>query len=71
MQSTALAESGWHALFHCLSGMPWFGWIAIVAIVSGTLSSALQARIRHAERMEMIRMGMNPDGGPKQPQAEV
>lgn len=46
-----------------LHAIPWWAWIAIVAIVSGTISGIVQMRHKHAERMEMIRQGMNPDGG--------
>ena len=48
-------------LFHWLSGMPWFGWVAIVAIVSGCITGIVKMRYQHAERMEMIRHGINPD----------
>jgi hypothetical protein len=44
-----------------LSTIPWFGWIAIVAIVCSAVSQCLRWRYQHAERMEMIRQGMNPD----------
>jgi hypothetical protein len=50
-------------VIHWLSGMPWFGWIAMVAIVCGCVSGIIQMRHKHIERMEMIRHGMNPDGG--------
>ncbi len=42
-------------------GMPWFGWIAIVAIVSGTITTILKMRMTHHERIEMVRQGMHPD----------
>jgi hypothetical protein len=41
--------------------LPWFAWIAIVAIVSGTVSDFAKRSIRHRERMAMIRAGMHPD----------
>jgi hypothetical protein len=44
-----------------LDSIPWFGWIAIVAIVSGTVSGAFSSWMRHRERMAMIQQGMNPD----------
>jgi hypothetical protein len=44
-----------------LTTMPWFGWVAIAAIVSGCLSGILKMRYQHLERIEMIRQGMNPD----------
>jgi hypothetical protein len=48
-------------LFQWLSTIPWFGWVAVTAIVCGSLSSIFQQYFRHAERIEMIRQGMNPD----------
>lgn len=44
-----------------LGRMPWFGWIAIVAIVSGCFTGTIAGWQRHRERMEMIRLGMHPD----------
>lgn len=44
-----------------LSSIPWFGWIAIVAIVCSAVSQWMRWRFQHVERMEMIRQGMNPD----------
>jgi hypothetical protein len=48
--------------------MPWYGWVAIVAIVSGCITSMVNRHYQHAERMEMLRHGINPDqGGGKPP----
>jgi hypothetical protein len=44
-----------------LLSIPWFAWIAIVAIVSGCMSSAVAACFKHRERMAMISQGMHPD----------
>ena len=44
-----------------LDGIPWFGWIAIVAIVCGFISGLAKIGCRHRERIEMIRHGMYPD----------
>ena len=44
-----------------LNALPWFAWIAIVAIVCGTTGDLLKRSIKHRERMAMIRQGMNPD----------
>jgi hypothetical protein len=44
-----------------LNAMPWFAWIAIVAIVCGTIGDLLKRSIRHRERMAMIQQGINPD----------
>jgi hypothetical protein len=42
-------------------GIPWFAWIAIIAIVMGGIGQILRQRNKHVERMEMIRQGINPD----------
>ncbi|WP_435005087.1 hypothetical protein P12x_002978 [Tundrisphaera lichenicola] len=44
-----------------LTGIPWFAWIAIVAIVCGSISAIIAQCQRHFERMAMIQHGMNPD----------
>lgn len=44
-----------------LSSMPWFGWIAIVAMVVGGVNTLVAGWIRHVERMALIRQGINPD----------
>jgi len=54
-------------LFHWLGGMPWYGWVAIIAIVTGCLTSILKRHYEHAERMEMIRQGINPNFDGKKP----
>jgi hypothetical protein len=48
------------ALSNLIAGMPWFGWVAIVAIVMGVTYSIVLASMRHTERMEQIRQGMDP-----------
>lgn len=50
-------------LSHLFSALPWWAWIAIVAMVCGSTTDFLKRRYRHLERMEMIRQGINPDGG--------
>ncbi|QDV36642.1 hypothetical protein [Tautonia plasticadhaerens] len=47
--------------FVLLDNIPWFAWIAIVAIVFGSLSGVFAAWFKHRERMAMIQQGMNPD----------
>jgi hypothetical protein len=42
------------------SGIPWFAWIAIVAIIGGTVRQIIVTSHKHQERMEMIRQGMDP-----------
>jgi uncharacterized membrane protein (DUF106 family) len=44
-----------------LTSLPWFAWIAIVAIVSGMIGGVVKTMIIHRERMAMIRQGMHPD----------
>lgn len=46
---------------HLLTSLPWFAWIAIVAIICGCIKGLAAMRYRHLERIEMIRQGMNPD----------
>ena len=46
-----------------LQAMPWWAWISIVAIVCGAVTQVLKMQHAHAERIEMIRQGINPDGG--------
>ena len=46
-----------------LQAMPWWAWISIVVIISGAVTQVVKMQHAHAERMEMIRQGMNPDGG--------
>jgi hypothetical protein len=41
--------------------LPWFAWIAIVAIVSSTVGGIVKTLIIHRERMAMIRQGIPPD----------
>ncbi len=44
-----------------LNALPWFAWIAIVAIISGTIDGIAKRTIKHRERMAMIQHGMYPD----------
>jgi hypothetical protein len=54
-------------VIHWLGGMPWFGWIAIVAIVSGCVTGTISSVLSHRQKMEMIRQGMHPDTPPPAP----
>jgi hypothetical protein len=49
------------AVQQLVSAMPWYGWIAIVAILGGTISGVIKLVFQHRERMAMIAQGMNPD----------
>ncbi len=51
-------------LAQILGALPWFAWVAIVAIVFGCLSGIIQGARTHRERLEMIRQGMHPDAQP-------
>jgi hypothetical protein len=53
-----------------LSLMPWYGYVAIVAIVCGSVSGFFKMRCQHAERMAMIQQGMNPDAPDSKPLAQ-
>ena len=44
-----------------LTSMPWFAWVAVVAVISGCISGILKMKHQHTERMAMIQQGMNPD----------
>ena len=44
-----------------IGSIPWFGWIAIVAIVTGSIAGIFNSWVRHRERMAMIYQGMHPD----------
>jgi hypothetical protein len=44
-----------------LASIPWYAWVAIVAIICGTVSKLIAMSHRHRERMMMIQAGMRPD----------
>lgn len=46
-----------------LTAIPWYAWVAIVAIIGGTVSGIVKVVLRHQERMERIRRGMDPGAG--------
>lgn len=43
-----------------LTSIPWFAWVAIVAIIGGITSGIIKMILRHSERMEMIERGIDP-----------
>lgn len=47
-----------------LAPIPWFAWIAIIAIVCGAVTKVVAMSHRHRERMMMIQAGMHPDESP-------
>ncbi len=59
------------ALKSVLLTIPWFAWIAIVAIISETVKKTICLSHRHRERMAMIQMGMNPDAPPIRPWSDM
>jgi hypothetical protein len=44
-----------------LGALPWFAWIAIVAVICGSVTKMIAMSHAHAERMAMINGGINPD----------
>lgn len=48
-----------------LVGIPWFAWIAIVAMLFGMVKAVIQMNHSHEERMERIKQGMDPDHDPQ------
>ena len=52
-----------HDIFEFMSQIDWFWLMVIVAIICGCVSGTVRMRHQHLERMELIRQGMNPDGG--------
>ncbi len=48
-------------LFDFFMTIPWYAWVAIVAIVSGVGGGLLTRLLEHRERMAMIRQGIHPD----------
>ena len=51
-------------MYSILSGLPWFAWIPIVAIICGCLVGVVMFVVnaihRHEERMAMIKQGLDP-----------
>ncbi len=43
-----------------LRAIPWYAWVAIVAILAGAFQSTVKAIHRHEEKMAMIKQGMDP-----------
>jgi hypothetical protein len=48
-------------LMTLIQHIPWFAWIALAGITSGTLCGLVRMIIVHRERIAMIRCGMDPD----------
>lgn len=48
-------------LIDFLMTIPWYAWVAIVAILSGCITGLVSGARQHRERLEMIRQGMHPD----------
>ncbi len=44
-----------------LDSIPWYGWVAIVAIVFGSIQAMVKMNLRHKERMAMIQRGLDPN----------
>jgi hypothetical protein len=43
-----------------LNSMPWYAWIAVVAIVCGCVTRVIAMSHKHSERMAMIQAGRDP-----------
>jgi hypothetical protein len=52
--------AAFEAFWNFLSRIPWYAWIAIVVLVGGIIRQLVSMSHKHAERMEMIRQGMDP-----------
>jgi len=44
-----------------LESIPWYGWVAIIAIVSGCAVQITRRAHEHEERMAKIERGLDPD----------
>lgn len=67
-QTAAQAHAHDSSLFsRVLLSIPWWAWIAIVAIISSCLGETFKAVLRHNERMALIRMGLHPDAPAEPP----
>ena len=40
--------------------IPWYAWVAIIAILAGAFQTVVKAIHRHEEKMAMIKWGMDP-----------
>jgi hypothetical protein len=49
-----------------LPAMPWYAWVAIAAILGGSLTGVARVLTQHRERMAMIQQGIHPDA-PRDP----
>ncbi len=51
-------------MYEILARLPWVAWVPIVAIICGSLVCVVMFVVnaihRHAERMEMIKQGLDP-----------
>lgn len=47
--------------------IPWFAWVAMLAIAGGMVSGIVKMIIVHRERMAMIHRGIDPDAPARRP----
>lgn len=47
-------------MYDILTSIPWYGWVAIVAIVCSAIVKVFSGIHRHEERMAMIEKGQDP-----------
>jgi hypothetical protein len=52
--------AAFEGFWNFLSGIPWWAWIPIIAIIAGSIRQLVAMSHKHQERMEMIRQGMDP-----------
>ena len=50
------------AFWHWAGSIPWYAWVAIVAILGGSATKITKMIITHVENMERIRHGDSPPG---------
>jgi len=56
-------DANMDSVLQFMSSLPWYAWIAIVAITGSTMSSIVRANHSHQQRMAMIKQGMDPRKG--------
>ena len=54
-------ETGMQDFWQWTASLPWYAWVAIVAIVGGVATKITTMVLTHRERMEAIRQGRGDD----------
>lgn len=47
-------------IWNFLSGIPWWAWISILAIVGASVQQIMRMQQSHRERLAMIQRGLDP-----------